>query len=209
MLSEQAPTPPRFIGQKTWTSRMGSSPTVWDAGLDQLQYSRDRHSRIVRSRKTEIAVNGWWSQFRHKALVDPMGVDDDPARRRLPEDFGEPHHRNGPRPDNVRQDLPRTDRRQLVDVACNEERCLVGNCPQQRLHERDVDHGGFIHDQEVAVEGVALVALEAAALGIDFEQPMNLKTAVGRSDVLAVCDFSRFGCISLARGGAARGAGGR
>ncbi len=38
---------------------------------------------------------------------------------------------------------------------------------------------------------------------------MNLKTAVGRSDGLAVCDFSRFGCISLARGGEARGAGGR
>ncbi len=37
----------------------------------------------------------------------------------------------------------------------------------------------------------------------------NLKTAVGRSDGLAVCDFSRFGCISLARGGEARGAGGR
>src|SRR5208282_5294109 len=36
-----------------------------------------------------------------------------------------------------------------------------------------------------------------------------LKTAVGRSDVLAVCDFSRFGCINWARGGAARGACGR
>ncbi len=38
---------------------------------------------------------------------------------------------------------------------------------------------------------------------------INLKTAVGRSDVLAVCDFSRFGCIILARGAAALGAGGR
>jgi hypothetical protein len=37
---------------------------------------------------------------------------------------------------------------------------------------------------------------------------LNLKTAVGRSEVLAVCDFSRLGCISLARGGAARGGGG-
>src|SRR5208337_2877695 len=51
---------------------------------------------------------------------------------------------------------------QLVDVAHNEERCLVGNRPQQRLHERDVDHG-LVHDQEVAVEAVALVALEAAS----------------------------------------------
>src|SRR5271157_6224022 len=102
-----------------------------DAGLDQLQYSRDRRFWIVRRREIEIAVAGWRSQLRHIALVDPMGVDDDPARRRLPEDFGEPDHRNGPRPDDVRQDLPRTDRRQLVDVAHNEERRLVGNRPQQ------------------------------------------------------------------------------
>jgi hypothetical protein len=37
----------------------------------------------------------------------------------------------------------------------------------------------------------------------------SLKTAVGRCDALAVCDFSRLGCISLARGGAVGGGGGR
>src|SRR5271166_4104708 len=50
-----------------------------DAGLDQLQYSRDRRFRIIRWREIEIAIAGWRSQFRHIALVDPMGVDDDPA----------------------------------------------------------------------------------------------------------------------------------
>src|SRR5665213_2504548 len=29
MLSERAPTPPRFIGHSTWMSRMGSSPKRW------------------------------------------------------------------------------------------------------------------------------------------------------------------------------------
>ena len=33
--------------------------------------------------------------------------------------------------------------------------------------------------------------------------PIILKTALGGSDVLAVCGFSRWGCISLGRGGAA------
>src|SRR5271166_701145 len=50
-----------------------------DAGLDQLQYSRDRRFRIIRWREIEIAIAGWRSQLRHIALVDPMGVDDDPA----------------------------------------------------------------------------------------------------------------------------------
>jgi len=41
------------------------------------------------------------------------------------------------------------------------------------LHERDVDHRGLVGDQEVAVERVAFVALEAAGPGIDFEQPVD------------------------------------
>jgi len=69
-----------------------------------------------------------------------------------------------------------------------------------------------------AIDGFELVGLctrnAAARRDLDKEfaglprfETLTLKTAVGRSDVLAVCDFSRFGCISLARGGAARGAG--
>ena len=174
MLSERAPDAAPVHRAENLDVPDGIEPEPFgDAGLDQLQNSRDRGFRIVRGHEIEIAVAGWGSQLGHIALVDPMGVDDDPARRRLPEDFGEPHHRNGPRPDDVRQDLPGADRRQLVDVAHDEQRRVVRNGPQQRLHEQDVDHGGLVDDQEVAVEGVALVALEAAGLGIDFEQPMN------------------------------------
>ena len=52
--------------------------------------------------------------------------------------------------------------------------------------------------------GISTLRQARAATGA-----MNLKTAVGRSDVLAVCDVSRFGCVNWARGGAARGACGR
>ncbi len=34
---------------------------------------------------------------------------------------------------------------------------------------------------------------------------LNLTAAIGRSDVLAVCDLSRFGCVNGSRGGAGRG----
>ena len=40
-------------------------------------------------------------------------------------------------------------------------------------HQRNIDHAGFVDDQQVAVERIIGVALEAALLGIGFEQPMD------------------------------------
>ena len=43
----------------------------------------------------------------------------------------------------------------------------------QRLHQHDVDHGGLVDHQQVTVERVVVAALEAAALGIDLQQPVD------------------------------------
>src|SRR6202022_2911514 len=43
----------------------------------------------------------------------------------------------------------------------------------ERLHEHDVDHGCLVDHQQVAVERVVVTALEAAALGIDLQQPVD------------------------------------
>jgi hypothetical protein len=43
----------------------------------------------------------------------------------------------------------------------------------ERLHQHDVDHRGLINNQQVAVERVVVAALEAAALGVDLQQPVD------------------------------------
>ena len=45
--------------------------------------------------------------------------------------------------------------------------------PHERLHQHDIDHGGLIDNQHVTVERVVVAALEAAALGVDLQQPVN------------------------------------
>src|SRR6516225_10758668 len=45
----------------------------------------------------------------HKALVDAMGIDDDPALGSLAEDLGQAHDRRGARRDDVGQHLPGPD----------------------------------------------------------------------------------------------------
>jgi hypothetical protein len=82
----------------------------------------------------------------------------------------------------------------LVDVAHDQQGGSVRDRLQESLHQHDVDHGRLVDHQQVALERIVLAAFEAAASGIDLEEPVNslrLKT----------------GCLSHALGGAAsRGA---
>ena len=102
-----------------------------------------------------------------------MGAGDDAALRGLPEHLGQAHHGHSAGCDDVGQHLPRPNRRKLVDVADDQQRGMVGHRLQQRLHQHDIDHGGLVDDQQVAVERVVVAAFEAAALGVDLEQPVD------------------------------------
>jgi hypothetical protein len=74
---------------------------------------------------------------------------------------------------NIRQHLARANRRQLIDVAHDQEGGLVRNCLHQRLHQHDVDHGGLVDHQQVAIERVVVAALEATTLGLNLQEPVD------------------------------------
>jgi hypothetical protein len=106
-LRERAPTPPRFIGHRTSSSRIGLRPKrfgmrVFASSTIEPQLFLGRP--LARNR---IAIADGRGQSRHQPEVDAMGVDDDAARGRLPKDLGKPHHPYRVRPDDVRQRLPR------------------------------------------------------------------------------------------------------
>ena len=87
-----------------------------------------------------------------------MGVDDDPAFRRLPEHLGQPRDRQRAGVDDVGEHLPGPDRGQLVDVADQQQPGRRRDRLQQREHQRRVDHAGLVEDQEIAVERIVGVA---------------------------------------------------
>ena len=120
-------------------------------------------------------------EVRQVALVDPVGAGDDPALGRLTEHLRQPHDRHRLAGDQVGQDLARTNRGELVDVAHDQQRRAVGNRLHQRLHQHDVDHRGLVHNEQVAVERIIRVALESSGLRIDLQQPVNgLRLEPGR-----------------------------
>ena len=81
-----------------------------------------------------------------------MGAGDDPALRGLAKYLGQPHNRHRAGRDDVGQDLTGTDGRELIDVADDQQRGMVRDRLQQRLHQQDIDHGRLVDDQQVAFE---------------------------------------------------------
>src|SRR5260370_28564894 len=76
MFKERAPTPPRFIGQRTWMSRIGSRPKLC---FHQLDDARDSGFGVIRLYEVEVANGSGRSEIRDRAAVDAMGSCDDAA----------------------------------------------------------------------------------------------------------------------------------
>jgi hypothetical protein len=123
--------------------------------------------------EVEVALARRRAQTGHRALIDAMGVDDDPARSGLPEHLRQSHYGHGARADDIGQHLSRSDGRHLVDIADDQQRRLVRDRFHERLHQHDIDHRGLVDHKQIAVEGIVGVAFEAAALGIDLQESVD------------------------------------
>jgi hypothetical protein len=66
----------------------------------------------------EIEISAFGrGEIGHQAVVDPVCIDDDPALGRLPEDLGQAYDRYRSGRDDVAENLSRAYRRQLIDIA--------------------------------------------------------------------------------------------
>src|SRR6202050_2010511 len=92
MLSERANTAPIHRAEHLDIADGVQAETLWDASLDQLHDALNGGLGILGRHKVEVAVAGRRAKTGHRALIDAMGVDDNPARGGLPEHLGEPHH---------------------------------------------------------------------------------------------------------------------
>jgi hypothetical protein len=87
----------------------------------------------------------------------------------LPEDLGQAHDRHGTRCDDIGQHLSWPHRRQLIDVADEEQRRALRQSPKDRPHQRHIDHRGFVNHHKIAVQGIDFVAPESAGPRVGLE----------------------------------------
>src|SRR6266516_2485009 len=134
MLSERAPTPPRFIGHRTWISRIEAEATR-DASFYQLHDAGNCSFGIICLNKIEVAFALWSTQIGKDTLVDAVSVHDDLALGRLAKHLGQAHHRNGPTRNHVGEHLAGADRWQLIDIPNNQQSRRVRHRLEQCMHQ--------------------------------------------------------------------------
>jgi hypothetical protein len=109
----------------------------------------------------EVSFGVGLTEVRNDTLVDAVRIHDDSAFGGLAEHLGQAHHRDGAARDHVGQHLAGADRWQLIDIADDEQGCLVRDRLEERMHQQHVHHRGFVDNQQIAVEWVRFVAPES------------------------------------------------
>ena len=113
------------------------------------------------------------------SLIDPVGIGNDPAMGGLPEHLSQPDYWDDQALDDVAEHHARSHRGKLINIADQQQTSFGRQSPEKIGHQRDVHHGGFVDDQEVAVQWLALVPTIGAGGGPEFQQP----TAAGKSSL--------------------------
>ena len=121
-------------------SRIGSSPKR--LGMRSRTIARSFPHPLFRVRRiNEIEVSAFGrGEIGHQAVVDPVRIDDDPALGSLPKDLGQAHDRHRSRRDDVAENLPRAHRRQLIDIADEQQCRALRQSPKDRPHQRHIHH---------------------------------------------------------------------
>ena len=152
--------------------RVEAEPT-WNPVADNFHDLRRSVLGIVGFDKPEVRLLAALWPFRHFTAIDPVRVDDDPTRGGLAKHLGQPGDRYRAGIDDVVENLARADRGKLIHVADQQKRRPGRDRLDERKHQRDIDHAGFVDHQQIAVERVVGAAAKAAALGIDFQQAVD------------------------------------
>jgi hypothetical protein len=97
--------------------------------------------------------------FEHRRLpgVDAVGVDDHPGLGGLPEDLRQPYPGNGLGGQHVAEHLAGTHRRQLVDVADQQQVRTGGHGLDQFVRQNQVEHARLVDHDQVGVDRVVAV----------------------------------------------------
>lgn len=154
---------------------------------DQLAHGRQDRLRLLALDEEEVVgafgdpVPAGASRQRCQSVAHSVRVGDDEALARLAEDLVEARDLDDAGVDEVGEQAAGSDRRQLVDVADQNQSRAAWQRADQRAGERDVEHRRLVHHQHVEGQRRVRPPREAMAVGLVLEQPMDrLGVVTGR-----------------------------
>ena len=107
------------------------------------------------------------------ALIDAVGVADDVAGVVLAEDLIKAGDVSDAAIDDIAQHIAGAHRWQLIDIADEEKVGCRLQRFEQAVEELQVEHGGFVDDDQVGRQRVGFVVFEAALIGRETEQTVD------------------------------------
>ena len=125
-----------------------------------------------------------------------MCIEDDRARIVLTEDLGQTDARNDTRAQDVLEHGTRTDGRELIHIADENEMCPREDGGEEMLHEHDVHHGNLVHNDDICLElrlRVACKAHLAVLPALCFEHAVYGRSGIARRLRETLCRASRRG----------------
>jgi hypothetical protein len=105
-------------------------------------------------------------------LVDAVGVDDDARLAGLAEDLSQAHSRDAVGGEQVAQDFAGADRRELIDVADEQQMRSVGDRLDELVGQDHIHHRALIDHDQIGVKRVVAVVF-GVAVGLELQQPVN------------------------------------
>ncbi len=140
--------------------------------------------------EVRIGTAAWRGDGR-LAAVNAVGVCDDEARLGLAEDLPESHAGNGARRDDIAEKGAGPHARQLVDVAHEHHARAIANRLQESVGHGQIDHRGFVDDEDIGLQRRARVSLEGAALGLELQEAVQRRGVAARRLGEALCRSAR------------------
>ncbi len=111
----------------------------------------------------EEKIIGFLRRERHLPAIDAVRVGDDVRLHGLPEDHVQPDDGGALGGDDVAQHVARAHAGQLIDIADEQQVRVEGHGFQQVIHQQQIDHAGFVDDEQIDFQRILRVALEAFA----------------------------------------------
>ena len=106
-----------------------------------------------------------------------MGIHNDEALLRLPENFRQPNRGKLTASEHIAKGETGSHRRKLIRISHQNQTLSLRNRQQQTVQQLYIHHGHFVHDHSIRFQRVVLIPKEEhfARMGINirFQQPVN------------------------------------
>ena len=116
-------------------------------------------------------------QLRQNALIDPVGVHNDQALLRLPENLSQPDGRKDTAAEHIAERKTGANRGQLIRVAYKNHPSAGADGLKQMVQKFDINHRHFVDDHSVGLQGILGIPLEkqpaGARLDAGFQKPVD------------------------------------